>query len=425
MRILLISDHFPPFIGGAHRQIYLLAHELMGRGHAVHVATDWHGGLPSEEVHNGVPVKRVKQLRSRLPGASRDVSQRYSPPFPDPVTTSELRQLIARFQPDIVHSEGWITYSAAMALWRHPVPLILSGRDYAYGCATQTLLYREALCSGPALAKCAACAAGHYGPAKGPLTVGGVRLGRSILRRRVNGLHSVSAFVQSIFERDLFGRDHPALERNGGPVKERVIPSFLTDQDDAPGDPEFVKRLPAGPYILFVGSLEARKGLPTLLAAYRQLASPPPLVVIGYVTWTMLQNFPPGVIVLRDVPHAEVITAWRNCLFGVVPSIWPDPSPGVIREALSQGKPVISTRIGGAPEMLEDGQTGLLVEPGDAAALAAAMRRLIADDDLVRRLGAAAGEQSRQYRASAVVPQFEQLYQQLVDGCAADRGQRA
>jgi len=416
LRILLASDHYPPFIGGAHRQVQLLTDELVRRGHEVAVATVWHPGLPQEENQAGVRIARVKQLRSSLPGARRDLRERHSPPFPDPVSIWSLRRLIQRFKPDIVHSNGWLTYSMAVAMWGSSTPLILSGRDYGYSCATQTLLYRGELCSGPRLGKCLACATGYYGGSKGRLTVLGVKLSQAILRRRVNGLHSVSEFVQSVFERDLFGIQNPQLERNGGPVVERVIPSFLLDRDESTGQSDFVQRLPQGSYILYVGSLQLRKGLVPLMAAYARLNAPPPLVVIGYEAWGMLDSYPPGVIVLKNIPHADVMTAWQRCLFGVIPSLWPDPSPGVIREAISQGKAVISTSIGGVPEMLRHNETGLLVPPGDVDALVEAMLRLIADPGLRERLGQAAREHSTRYRASMVVPQFEQLYLTLRRG---------
>jgi glycosyltransferase involved in cell wall biosynthesis len=413
MRILLVSEHYPPFLGGAHRQVYLLAHELAQRGHEVCVATDWHAGLPEEETEAGVRVFRIKQLRTSLPGADRNLSQRHSPPFPDPVAVLGLRRIIKRSRPDVVHSYGWITYSVTLAMWSSKTPLVLSGRDYAYSCATLTMLYRDELCDGPALAKCLACASHYYGGVKGSLTVMGVRLCRSLLRRRINGIHSVSAFVQNVFERDLYGVRNPLLERNGGPVIERVIPSFLTDTDEHSTNPDFVQQLPGEPYILYVGSLQLRKGIVPLLAAYAQLFSPPPLVLIGYVSWDMLETFPPGVVVLKNVQHSDVMTAWDRCLFGVVPSVSPDASPGVIREAISRGKAVIGTLIGGAPEMLRHEDTGLLVPPGNATALADAMRQLIADPELRDRLGRAAKDLSALYRADVVVPQFEQLYNTL------------
>ena len=58
MRILIATDHYPPFIGGAHRQARLLAAGMAERGHDVAVATTWHGGLPPLDWEEHVTVRK-------------------------------------------------------------------------------------------------------------------------------------------------------------------------------------------------------------------------------------------------------------------------------------------------------------------------------------------------------------------------------
>jgi glycosyltransferase involved in cell wall biosynthesis len=120
------------------------------------------------------------------------------------------------------------------------------------------------------------------------------------------------------------------------------------------------------------------------------------------------------VTVLRNVPHPGVMLAWQRSLFGVVPSIWPDPLPGTVREAMSAGKAVIASRAGGIVDMVVDGETGLLVPPGDVAALRDAMTRLIGDTLLRERMGQAGQLRTEGFKAESVLPRFEALYQQLV-----------
>ena len=393
MRILLVTDHYPPFIGGAHRQSHLLAHALANRGHVVHVVTAWQPGLPAVAQEGAVTVHRLKETRTLVSNLVKGNGQRHHPPYPDPVTAWRLRRLINRFQPDVVHSHGWFGYSCAAALLGKQIPLVLSTRDYGYGCATRTLLHHDELCDGPALGKCLACASKFYGPARGALSTLGVLGSRPLLRHKVQGVHSVSAFVQAMVRRDLLAGKADYMH-NGGHIAAQPIFSFLLPDEGQP-DLAQVNSLPAEPFILFVGGLQPRKGLTTLLDAYTRLTEAPPLVLIGYDAPDSPKRFPAGVTVLRNASHATVMAAWTRACFGVTPSLWPDPSPGVVREAMVKGKAIVATAIGGTPEMIVDGETGLLVPPGD--------------------VGEAAQRYASAFMAAVSVPQFEQLYQQVLN----------
>jgi glycosyltransferase involved in cell wall biosynthesis len=145
-------------------------------------------------------------------------------------------------------------------------------------------------------------------------------------------------------------------------------------------------RLPAAvgspaepPHALFIGRLSVEKGVLDLVEAARDL----PLVVVG--------DGP-----LRDrvaqatgfVPPAEVGSYIERASVVVCPSR--REGYGIVaRQALAYGRPVVATRVGGLPEAVLDGETGLLVPPGDPAALRSALERLLGDAELRRRLGAA------------------------------------
>ncbi|MGE5223996.1 MAG: glycosyltransferase [Omnitrophica WOR_2 bacterium] len=416
LRILIASDHYPPFFGGAHRQTALLAEELSRRGHEVSVATVWHPGLPERDSAEGVEVYRFKQIRTWLPWLARGKGQRHQPPFPDPVTITGLRRLIDRFKPDVIHSYGWISYSVAVALAGKDIPLLLSARDYGYFCATRSLLYENKTCSGPGFMKCLTCSSGFYGAPKGIVSVLGVYLSKPFLVRKTRGIHSVSHYVQRTMEDHLLDGILAVGNHQDRRVIEKVIPSFLLPLEQPTNHHDFIQQLPDQPYILYVGGLQHRKGLDILLSAYQKLNKPPSLVLVGYPSNDMPVEYPEGVQVFMNVPHANVMEAWDRSLFGVTPSLWPDPSPGVVREAMSRGKAVIVTSIGGSTEMINESSNGLLVPPGDANALAHAMQRLIDNPELREQLGKGGRNGSMQYMSDVVVPQFEQLYTQMVDG---------
>ncbi|MBL0058666.1 MAG: glycosyltransferase [Elusimicrobia bacterium] len=88
---------------------------------------------------------------------------------------------------------------------------------------------------------------------------------------------------------------------------------------------------------------------------------------------------------------------------------------GVLREAMCMGVPVVATDVGGNSELVKDGKTGLLVPPGDAGALASAIRRLLADRTLAQEMARAAGENVRlHYSLESMVEKTMSLYERLV-----------
>jgi glycosyltransferase involved in cell wall biosynthesis len=316
-----------------------------------------------------------------------------------------LRRLIRAFSPDLVHAYGWITYSCAVALTGRKTPLLVSARDYGNICAVRTLMQGDARCSGPAPAKCLACAGHFYGPAKGAAAATGVLAGRRLLRRKAAGVHSVSRFVDGTIRRHLVdGR--PGLTR-------AVIPDFRV-HGEGNGSASAPAGLPDEPYILYVGALRRVKGVDVLLDAWRGLGNRPPLVLAGTRAPDTPAAFPPGVTVLFDAPHDHVMAAWRGALFGVAPSVWYEPLGNVVHEAQSQGVPVIGTTPGGHDDMIVDGEDGLLVSPGDAAVLRTAMERLVADPKLRSAMGRRARVSAQRFTAERIVPEFEALYRGLV-----------
>ena len=416
LRILVATDHYPPHIGGAQIQSLTLAHELRRRGHDVAVATVWQNGIPSLENDNGTPVYRVRQLRT-LPQLVRTRPQHHQPPFPDPVTTWQLRRVLDEFKPDIVHSYGWISYSCAAALIGRDTPLIITSRDYAYGCPKRTLMYKDGSeCSGPALLKCLDCAAAHYGRAKGWTAALGVLASRPLLRRKTTAIHSISTYVQEMVRRDfLDDRRTESGDRNS--VIHDVVgnaPSTVERRAGAGNAADRLRELPEGPFMLFVGALRRVKGIEELLAAYQLLESPPPLVLIGTIEPDTPTGFPPGVQVLTNFPHEAVMEAWARCTFGVLPSLWAEPFGTVVCEAMSRGRPVVATKPGGHTDMVIDGETGILVDRGDVEGLAAAMQRLLDDAAVRERLGEAARIRSRQFTVDVSLPRIERLYEETL-----------
>ncbi len=407
MRILMLTQFYPPFIGGEERHVRNLSLRLAARGHQVAVATLGGDDLPEFEVDQGVRVYRMRGTMQRMRWLFSDDSRRHAPPFPDPELTLALRGIVARERPQIVHAHNWLVFSYLPLRPLVAAPLVLTVHDQSVVCPKKKLIRGDAICAGPALRACVGCAGAHYGMAKGLPVIAAHRTMALLERGAVDMFVPVSRAV---------AEDNRLL---GGPLPVQVIPNFVPDDIGAPAaEPHpLLAQLPDEEFLLFVGAFGRYKGLDVLLRAYARLRGAPPLVIIGYHTPEYpirTTDFPPGVTVLRDWPHEAVMQAWRRCMLGIVPSTWSEPCPTVAMEAMAVGKPLIATSLGGLTDLVDDGETGLLVPPEDEGALGRAIERLASDPQLRARMGQAGLRKVTAFQAGAVVGRIEQLYRRLV-----------
>jgi glycosyltransferase involved in cell wall biosynthesis len=405
MRVLLLTDFYPPLVGGVEQHVRMLGRELARRGHGVTVATVHPGrGLPDVEDDKGVRVHRLRSALGRLPGAYEESARPFAPPAPDPELVLRLAALIRRVRPDVVHAHGWIVHSWLPLAPVVDAPLVVTAHEYGLVCPRKDLRYlgRED-CSGPSLAKCLRCAGEHYGPVRGtPIVLGALGLGP----------------LQRVAARQFIAVSRTVADRNGLDLTAddvSVIPNFLPDEatadaSSASSRPSLPAALPDGPFLLFVGALGAHKGFKVLVDAYARLGDAPPLVAIGHRWVDTPSDLPRGVIVHEDWPNEAVREAWGRALFGVIPSTWQEPFGIVALEAMAAGRAVVASRTGGLADIIAHEETGLLVPPSDPATLATAMRRLLDDAALRERLGTCARERMAEYRASTVVPRIEAVY---------------
>lgn len=401
MRVLMLIDSYPPMIGGAQQYVRNLSIALAARGHDVAVATLANPGMEPYEEDAGVRVYRLRGTLQRSERIFRD--RTYAPPVPDPELVGALGDVIRRERPQVVHSHNWMGRSFLPIKRRSKARLVATVHDYSLRCANWILMRDGEPCSGPGPGKCLSCAGvSYHGRAKGAAVALGNWATAAPERRMVDMFIPVS---------------HAVAAGNGlttGSSPYRIIPNFIPDTVGDLGDDSYRDQLPGDGYLLFVGSLTRQKGIETLLSAYAGLTAAPPLVLVGYTLPETPTTFPPNVTVLKNWPHAAVMTAWRHSLAGIVPSIWPDPCPTVAMEAMAVGKPVIASRIGGLPEIVADGETGIVVSPRDSDELRAAIAALVDDPALAARMGAAGRDRVSSFYASRVVGEIESVYQEVL-----------
>jgi len=407
MRILMLTQFYPPIIGGGAILARSLGHELASRGHDVAVATLWHEGQAEFELDQGIRVYRIRSSMRRMTWLFSDNSRQYAPPFPDPEAMLELRRVIRRERPEIIHAHNWLLYSfLPLKAWSR-AKLVVTLHNYSKVCVKTTLMRREEHCEGPALAKCLNCTVQYYGLPKSIATIAGHRVMGLAERNLVDMYLAVSQ--STAIENGLVDGRQPY----------QVIPNFIPSNAGNPQEDAepYLSQLPAEGFLLFAGALSQQKGVDVLLRAYAGLRNAPPLVLIGYQTrdWpTMARDFPANVFVLNDWPRYAVIKAWHRSIIALAPSVGLEAFGLVVIEAMSAGRPVIASRIGGISDLVTDGETGLLIEPGDMLALRQAIELLLSNPELRRHMGQAALQKVVEFQAGTIVPRIEQVYEDLL-----------
>jgi len=178
--------------------------------------------------------------------------------------------------------------------------------------------------------------------------------------------------------------------------KKALVPLGLDVMEAPAAEPATARKR-----VLFVGRLERRKGIHTLLDAIPQVLSSFDAVDFDITgmdgeadngqTWNDFWNERAGgwrhrVRFHGEVGRAELCSLYAACDIFVAPSLY-ESFGQIYLEAAAYGKPAIGCRVGGIPEVVLDEETGILVPPGDAVSLADAILRLLNDDELAKRLG--------------------------------------
>ena len=183
----------------------------------------------------------------------------------------------------------------------------------------------------------------------------------------------------------------------------------------------------ARPYVIFVGRITRQKGVPVLLRAASGLIPEAQLVLLAGAADTPeqlaevtelvdgLRATRSGVIWIPEMlPKTEVIQFLTHAAVFAIPSIY-EPLGIVNLEAMACGTAVAGSRTGGIPEVVADGETGLLVPPDDPQALAEALNALLRDPARARAMGQAGRKRAiAEFGWPAIAAQTAELYAELV-----------
>jgi glycosyltransferase involved in cell wall biosynthesis len=366
--VLLVSNLYPPYwIGGYEQIAQWVSHGLSDLGHDVQVLTgrgpDLMGnpsittGLDLDqpallEMHRGNGIAFSGGL---VEGVRHTVFSRSN--------FDACRAAIASFRPDLVSfwNLSFVTFSPLVAARLSGVPSIVHLSDVTAN------PFRNP----------------HPPAFPGPLRAAA----RWTVDRMIRWARPARFVAPSRFLRDRL------VKTEGLPADRVEVLHWPVEPSISRSEPDAARAGPARRF-LFVGSLVPEKGPQVLLAAFREAVREEPALSLSFAGEgprayaAELRASAAGLPVrfLGRLDRAGVTAAYRDHDALVVPSIWDEPFAVVPLEAMAKGLPVIATAAGGTPEAVEDGRTGVLVPPGDPAALRTAILRLATEAPLASSL---------------------------------------
>lgn len=376
--------------GGLETGIELLQPVLTEMGHEVRILTSDHN---SEVVHwsdyefpalSSVPFPLRALYRAWYPAAYR-----------------KLREVIEEYRPDVVQFHSFFELSPSVLFAVRDVPAVVTvhgAEDF-----TKELL----LWAFPP----------HFFRSGAPFTKRGLTfvgwlhylyhrlVSMSLFRRGFRNVERVVVFSE--YMQKMLARDR---------IASVCVPNATALFSPAP--------MPENKVLLYVGRLEKIKGVQVLLDALPSVREEHPdatLVIAGAGPYEPALRAQVKLLGLDDVVHfvgqvgrEQLYEAYKAAAALVVPSLWPEPFGKVGIEAMSVGRPVVASDVGGMSEWLEHGEVGYLVTPGSPKALGEALCRLLRDRERRVTMGAAARARAEKFSIEAHAEKIVGVYSEAI-----------
>jgi phosphatidyl-myo-inositol dimannoside synthase len=397
VRILSVATTHPRFVGDSEPAYVLeINRELVRLGHQVTTLLPHADGAAASELVDGVDMRRFRYFFPAslqrlcynggiLPNLRRSRWARANLPFFLPAQGVAVARTVRQTAPDLVHCH-WLISSGLMGVLfggvhKRPVVVSAHGSDVYI----DNLLFQTV--NRFVLARCHTCT------------------------------------VNSDGTRSRVARIHPGM-------RSEVVPMGVHPEDYGKhlASAEIRERLGGGdPQLLFIGRFSEHKGIPHLVAAMPEILRQLPrarLVLVGFgpeepaIRRSIAASGLDGVVRFAGrISHAEVPSFLASADLVVLPSVQVEGLGVVLLEALASGTPVVGSRVGGIPDVIRDGETGLLALPGDPEDLARRCLRLLGDEALRRRTVEAGRRMvETQFSWASIAERFDGLFR----ACVAD-----
>lgn len=325
----------------------------------------------------------------------------------NPFSASTIRRVVRTSTPDVAHLHNFwfrLSPSVVVALSEMGVPVVVTVHNYRLVCPNAQLLRGGQPCE--------LCVEGSTWPAIRYACYRGSHI-QSVAAAATLSLHRrIGTWTDRV---DLFlcltNFAAEMLARGGvSPRKIKVKPNSVGDPGQRAAQPSASKD------VLFVGRISAQKGIANLLEAWKSRGPVGlRLMVIGDgPDVRILENAPPGVFFRGALSHQEVLREMASARALVFPSTSYEGQPLVLLEALASGLPIISSSLGGLPEIVAGGSALAITLP-NALSLGSAFDRLSDDVDVDKAGAAARATYLARYTPKNSLHSLEDAYRSLVD----------
>jgi glycosyltransferase involved in cell wall biosynthesis len=419
MKVLLISEYFPPKIfGGGEISAWLLAKNLAKEEIDVSILTSHFSGLKKFEVKDGVKIHR-RLKTGKDPYSFRENVKRA---FLFPLTTKkELIKLDKEENFNVIHCMN-INSIIGTSKVKEKIkkPIIAHINSLSLFCPTGTLLKGKKICNEKcSLMKFLECFL-RYGKISKVKKKRYLRYNPIFIlyvyfrfKQRKNSLKKMDFFIAiSNFMKNLL--------RNEGISKERiaVVPNPVELKEFF----NLQSKKHKIPKILFLGAYETFKGPQILLEALKDLKDEK-FKCDFYGSGSlkerlerMVKNFKveDKVKINNPVEYSEIPGLYEQHDLIVFPSLWPEPFGRIAIEAMAAGKPIIASKIGGIVDIIENGKNGFLTKPGDYKELRKNLEKLIKNKKLRKKIGKEGRKSVREkYAVNIISKKMNNIYKKI------------
>jgi glycosyltransferase involved in cell wall biosynthesis len=332
-------------------------------------------------------------------------------------TVDDLAERVRRFQPDVIHVHNTFPLISPSLYWaaaRAGLPVVQTLHNFRLMCLNALFLREGKVCEDcmgrtPWRGVARACYRGSRTASAALAGVFALHRGLGTYRNKVTRYIALNEFCRGKF-----------IE-GGLPAERLVVKPNFVDWSEArphPGPPPGAEGEGRG--LLFVGRLSAEKGIATLAAAMALLPDAQ-IKVAGDGPEAGLLDGVAGVAILGSLPGEAVRQEMGRAMALVVPSICYENFPRTIVESFACGLPVIASRIGALADIVRDGETGLLFEPGNPRDLADKMKWAATHPAEMKRMGhAARAEYEARYTADINYQQLVTIYREAIAAHVAE-----